>query len=201
MKKILSIIILLSTQIIFSQIVFDSINRTVYLDQVYEVNGTEKQIHDLAKEWIALNFNSAKDVIQLDLKNKIILKGQTSLAYNSLWKTLKFIFNISIKEGRYRLVINDFVHEGIMDLSQSIESFYAYSENEYILKLQNALKNDRTSKSEKRKITKLLNDPEELHKKYMKEDGYLMKRINGIFFPLSENLRTFVESELSKNAW
>lgn len=78
------------------------------------------QLFVKANEWVALNFKSAKNVIQMADKEagKIIVKGvvEKTLTYKMLGKTyvpyfLHFTLNLTLKDERYRMVIDGFSAE------------------------------------------------------------------------------------------
>ena len=69
-------------------------------------------IYQKAKEWIALNYNSANNVIQLDTENKIIVKGSGSFFLSGLEFKSNHTFSISIKEGRFK---SDYVYTTFED--------------------------------------------------------------------------------------
>ena len=79
--------------------------------QVNELN--ESEIYQKLNEFIALNFKSAKDVIQLDTPSKIICKGNFIVNYVSSASGNKSTipircganFTFSIREGRYKVDI------------------------------------------------------------------------------------------------
>ncbi len=88
--------------------------------EIIEVPGkTQSQLFSTAKQWIAENYKSAKDVIQLDDKEagKLIVKGfgqyhtEQNRAYVGyyfdLWHTIK----IFCKEGKVRFAITDLVEQ------------------------------------------------------------------------------------------
>ena len=49
--------------------------------EVVEVELTKKEIHQKAIEWVALNYKSANDVIQLNTEDKLVLKGNYTFTY------------------------------------------------------------------------------------------------------------------------
>ena len=72
MKKLL----LLSVLLIFAYSSAQKINKNGdgYFE-VYQTDLTIKEANQKAVEWIAVNYKSAKNVIELDTESKIILKG------------------------------------------------------------------------------------------------------------------------------
>ncbi len=89
------------------------------VSNVYEVPGkTQAQIFNGAKEWIALNFKSANDVIQSADKDTgtIIAKGNTTYQCNGVGdcllnladSTLEFTLKIDTKDEKARLTFSHF---------------------------------------------------------------------------------------------
>jgi hypothetical protein len=80
---------------------------------------TQAQLYSKAREWVAINFKSAKDVVQLEdaTSGKIIAKGlMTSPSYGTLGLTnavhyIKFTTTIDVRPGRYRIVLSDFSND------------------------------------------------------------------------------------------
>ncbi len=96
----------------------DSDTHKVTYQEIVKVDGVNKdELYVRAREWFALTFKSSKDVIQMDDKaaGKIIGKGSSegSTKYRMLtmdyW--LNYTVSITVKEGRYRYEITDFVIE------------------------------------------------------------------------------------------
>lgn len=84
-------------------------NLSVRYKGVIEVPGLSgADIYNRAKKWVAQNYRSSKDVIQLDNKEtgEIIVKGYATLDYShplyaGIWRSYHILF-IQIKEGKYR---------------------------------------------------------------------------------------------------
>ena len=92
MKKLLFMSVMLFTLIVYSQ----GLNKTKNgYTKVVEVELSKKEIHQKVNEWIAINYKSAKDVIQLNTEDKIIAKGNFSLPLN----VSKYVFNYSINNS------------------------------------------------------------------------------------------------------
>lgn len=105
MKKL--IILLLLPLISFSQ----AFKRTeTGFSNVFKTDKTIEEVYGKSKEWIAINFKSANDVIQLDTSDKIIVKGKLPFSQNSQGYKVDFIgditITISIREGRYKVDID-----------------------------------------------------------------------------------------------
>ena len=72
--------------------------------EVIEVDLTKKEIHQKLSEWIALNYKSANDVIQLNTEDKIVLKG--NYTFNSPLSGAYGIRNtttFSIKDNKFKI--------------------------------------------------------------------------------------------------
>ncbi len=104
MKKLLTYIVVLVSLISTAQTINSEGNG---FTSVSEAEGMSKSdIYQKAKEWVALNYNSAKNVIQLDTENKIIIKGAGKV--NSV--QCNHTFTISIKDGKFK---SDYVYNSI----------------------------------------------------------------------------------------
>ena len=91
--------------IFYSPVPVDSTGAIVF-KRVYEVPNTPKsELYARAKIWTAINFRSAKNVIQLDDEDKtsLIIKGVQE-GVNNLWFTIQFTF----KDNKYRVIISQF---------------------------------------------------------------------------------------------
>lgn len=89
------------------------------VSNVYEISGkNQSQIFNGAKEWIALNFKSANDVIQSEDKDTgtIIAKGSTIYQCNGVGdclmnladSNLEFTLKIDTKDEKARLTFSQF---------------------------------------------------------------------------------------------
>lgn len=75
--------------------------------EVVDTKLSKKELYQKVNEWIAQNYNSAKDVIQLNTEDKVILKGNYKVAF----KIDNFSFNyrihntlsISIRDNKYKI--------------------------------------------------------------------------------------------------
>jgi len=84
---------------------------------VIDVEGrTKSELHAKAREWIAMNYISANDVIQLDDEERglMIVKGAyggISHLLISNW-TVRHTLKIESRDGRLRVTINQFTAQG-----------------------------------------------------------------------------------------
>jgi len=91
--------------VFYSPLPIDSTGGIVFR-RVYEVPNTPKsELYARAKIWTAINFRSAKNVIQLDDEDKtsLIIKGVQE-GENNLWFTIQFTF----KDNKYRVIMSQF---------------------------------------------------------------------------------------------
>lgn len=82
------------------------------IQTIYELPGiNRRQIFDKTKEWIAMNYKSAKDVIQLeDLEQgKIIGRGHTSVPYLLINVPCDYTFAIEFKDEKIRITCDNFI--------------------------------------------------------------------------------------------
>jgi hypothetical protein len=89
--------------------------------EVVEVSGkTSAQLYKAAREWFAVTFKSANDVLQMDdsAAGKLIGKGSTQISESYTTSGLikvpiliiwhpSFVVNISLKDGKYKCEITD----------------------------------------------------------------------------------------------
>ncbi|MDF2433007.1 MAG: hypothetical protein JWP44_2638 [Mucilaginibacter sp.] len=94
----------------------DSMNRITY-QEIVNIKSSKTELYKKAKKWFIRDFNSGKDVIQLDdaLAGEIIGKGfyieetlhqsegELRNYKNNIWYTVA----IKVKDGKYRIIIND----------------------------------------------------------------------------------------------
>lgn len=75
--------------------------------EVVEVELTKQQIHQGLNEWVAVSYKSAKDVIQLNSEDKIVLKGNFTI--NLKIHSFSFDYRInaqttfSIRDNKYKI--------------------------------------------------------------------------------------------------
>jgi len=94
--------------------------------EVVEVDLTKQEIHQKINEWIVVNYKSAKDVIQLNTEDKIIIKGNFSVNFSI--KKYVFTYRIhnalsfSIRDKKFKidLVPNSASSDGVGDVDSSI---------------------------------------------------------------------------------
>lgn len=98
-----------------------------YVDITQVPGKTKDDLYVKINEWVALNFKSANNVIQMNDKEagKIIVKGVTerTLMYKMLGKNyipyyLNFTINFTVKDGRYRVIIDGFSAKNKTDNSK-----------------------------------------------------------------------------------
>jgi len=107
-----------SSQFNFANKYIDSLTGRIIFKEVVPATGNKQQLYSKAKEWFIRNYNSGKDIIQLDdpANGKIIGRAPFSfqsmpataddlnIYNNTLWYTI----TINVKDGAYRYVISDF---------------------------------------------------------------------------------------------
>ncbi|WP_278932684.1 DUF4468 domain-containing protein [Parabacteroides johnsonii] len=109
----ITIILLLNSTIVYSQ---DELK----IDTVMSLPGIKKDVaFTKASEWIAKNYNSAKDVVQLSDKDAstIICKGMfpfeygKSGYYGTLYGYIYYTLTVKFKDEKMRVTVNSFKHE------------------------------------------------------------------------------------------
>lgn len=122
---------------------------------------SQKEINTALKAWIAQNFKSAKDVIQLDEENKIIVKGndvfKQSYKYGELRTItgrLLFMLNFDIKDNKYRYSISDaYIKIDGLDIPLQDYEGYVLAKNEKTMKDWMILKKARQNEADARSKT------------------------------------------------
>ena len=110
--------------------------------EVVEVELTKQEIHQKINEWIAINYKSAQDVIQLNTEDKIIIKGNFLVNFS----VAKYVFtyriqnglSFSVRDNKFKidLVPNSASSDGVGDVDSSIFTQYltdvAYTKDEFL---------------------------------------------------------------------
>ncbi|WP_228853279.1 DUF4468 domain-containing protein [Aegicerativicinus sediminis] len=100
------VMIFLYSGISLAQQYYDD-NGSFHYREVFELEGkSQEQLYNSVKKWIAVNFNDANNVIKMDSKDQIIVKGLTSIQNKGEVK-VDFTLDIAFKEGRYKLEMYD----------------------------------------------------------------------------------------------
>jgi len=131
MRKItFNLLVLFISYQSFSQILNSDENG--YYEVITLDSLSKKQIHNKAKEWIALNYKSANDVVQLDTNDKIIVKG----VFNSIQYNYHHSLIMSFKDNGYRveLVLNTIQADGY-SIVIDVENGYLTTSKEKIYEL------------------------------------------------------------------
>tara|TARA_B110000971_G_scaffold112035_1_gene114865 strand:+ start:225 stop:848 length:624 start_codon:yes stop_codon:yes gene_type:complete len=99
----------LALLLIFPFFAFAQVNKTTdkRFSMVYKTDKTIEKVYSKAKEWIAVNFKSANEVVQLDTRDKIIAKGILPFTIKSQEYLFDYVgditLTIAIREGRYKI--------------------------------------------------------------------------------------------------
>jgi len=131
MNKLLILSILLTNTFAFSQTINNDKNGYY---EIIEVDSLSKeQIYNRSKEWIALNYKSANDVIQFDTEDKIIVKGVFKMPYLTYEHTYNHSLIISFKENRFKVeMILNSMHSNLSTDIINIENGYLSTNSEEI---------------------------------------------------------------------
>lgn len=88
--------------------------------KIDSIDLSKDELYARAKSYFAYSFKSAQDVIQLDDKEngKIIAKGNfTSMNKTAIGRygsRIQFTFTIDLRDGRFRGIIEDLYHDGLI---------------------------------------------------------------------------------------
>ena len=99
-------------------------------DTIVEVESIKKEkLFEILNDWVAINFNSANDVIQLSDKQngKLIVKGLKNYSlgrtlYNCYNGHISFTLRILVKNNKYRVTLFQLKHQSINDNACSLGS-------------------------------------------------------------------------------
>jgi len=131
MKKLIFLFFLLITSFTFSQNINELGNG--YTEVVKTDNVNAEKIYNKLKEWISLNYKSANDVIKIDSKSKIILKGDFVFKANNNDTVIDYkVINtlmFSIKEDEY---IIDLVPTGIYPVQNPSKRIFGKNLKRYV---------------------------------------------------------------------
>jgi hypothetical protein len=98
-----------------TELPFDATTHQIAYQGVVEVAGaTKEQLYTRAYEWLAKAYRSANDVIQMQDKEagRLVGKGTASVRARGLSAGyVRHTLTIYLKDGRYKYVLTDFVHE------------------------------------------------------------------------------------------
>ena len=132
MKKLLFMSVMLFTLIVYSQGLNKAKNGYT---KVINTELSKKEIYQKLNEWIAINYKSAKDVIQLNTEEKIITKGNFSVTFNvSKYVAIYSINNsltFSIREKKFKidLIPNSISYNGSEVGAESFKQYFESFEN------------------------------------------------------------------------
>jgi len=75
--------------------------------EIVAVELSKQEIHQKINEWIAVNFKSANDVVQLNTENKVIVKGNFTCNFSFMKAVATYrVHNsliISIRDNEYKI--------------------------------------------------------------------------------------------------
>ena len=176
--------------------------------EVYETDLSIKETNQKVVEWIADNYKSAKNVIELQTESKIVLKGNFPLTFSipnykatyDVHKSLSFSF----REGRYKI---DLVPTKVTYNGEDMGNFFAtqfiteniYSAEEFLnLSVKSATKSfisqGYSEKKTKNMIDKyVIPNSKTNYENYIKNKKVWEKTISSLF----EDIKNYIDSEES----
>jgi len=179
MKKLLFLSVMLFTLMGYSQ----GLNKTKNgYTKVVNTELSKKEIYQKLNEWIATNYKSAKDVIQLNTEDKIITKGNFSVTFNASKYDATYMINnsltFSIREKKFKI---DFIPTGMSyngsevggaeTLRQFLEPFDnidTFTEYQVKTSYKFFLKMGYSEKKSKREAEKLRSTSKDAYNDYLK---------------------------------
>jgi len=118
--KWIAVVLLLMPLLCKSQVTFPDSTKLKY-EKVIKVDSlTADQLYMKLRSWVAKTYNSANDVIQMDDKANHLIIGKGQIRYDpkvyigsdGTRGYISYTIQLEMKDGRYRYIIYDFIHEG-----------------------------------------------------------------------------------------
>jgi hypothetical protein len=204
-KLILLLIMILSTISINAQLK----NENVVHSEVIEVELSKKNIYQKINEWIAVNYKSAKDVIQLNTEDKIIIKGNyIQIILNNSFR-IHHSLTFSIRDNKYKidLIPNDITTSAFKLLdnqAQQILDVYAPEKLDRDAYNKIFIKNNVTvfksiGWSDKKIKRKFLDKPldEKFFNEYLENKSNWDKSIEATF----QSIKSYISQSNSSDDW
>ena len=114
MKKCLFLMLMLVSVSVMAQ------EQPIQFDEVIKAEGKSvAEVYTTVKTWVATNFNSAQDVIQMDDPDNGILVCRGTFEYNNgggimgavLDGWVFYTLKVQVREGRYKVSVGNFTHK------------------------------------------------------------------------------------------
>ncbi|MEH6706018.1 MAG: DUF4468 domain-containing protein [Galbibacter orientalis] len=202
MKKILLLLIfpLLSN----SQVVVDSVNKTIYLNEVHEINLSKSSLKDKADRWVAKAFNNSNQVTRINNDDNILAKGSFEVGadYGLVYskRKLEYTLDLQFKEGRFKIEINNLILSGSM-VSNEL-SLYFMSFSEYDTFFRKSL--EVYDESMRKKILKRINKNGGVEKNFEVAHNFgteITSQIVQELERINSSLLSYMKSEEDKDEW
>lgn len=155
-----------------------------------------QEINQKVNEWIALNYKSAQDVIQLNSESKIVMKAIQSIPTQMYGMAYSFYVNntvtISIREGRFKVdyeLGNWTVPKNPKYTSHPTPNYWItkYDKEEYLNEMwiiSNKYGGSKAGEKMMARISKKYGDG--LYEQYLKDYTYFQTNILGYYIQLEE---------------
>jgi hypothetical protein len=184
-------------------------NENVVHSEVIEVELSKKNIYQKINEWIAVNYKSAKDVIQLNTEDKIIIKGNyIQIILNNSFR-IHHSLTFSIRDNKYKidLIPNDITTSAFKLLdnqAQQILDVYAPEKLDRDAYNKIFIKNNVTvfksiGWSDKKIKRKFLDKPldEKFFNEYLENKSNWDKSIEATF----QSIKSYISQSNSSDDW
>ena len=212
MKRLLLLLLLQFIALNTKAQIFESNTSSHY--EVVSVSLNKKEIHQKLNEWVAINYKSAQNVVQLNTESKIIVKGNYTIGLKYKTYTPKFrihnTLSFSIKENKYKIdLTNSVVTSDVSKVSEDgslyFLSLYSRQKNlskeEYIKKvsdfnIQNSLKAGLSEKKATKDLKKyVLKTIDEDYSDYILNFQIWNKEINNLFNDIKKYVTTSTQED------
>lgn len=207
MKNLIILICLLPIAS-FSQVTIDTLNATIYLKQVHEVELNQKELKSKAYEWVARSFNNSNYVTRINNENQILAKGAFEIGADFtnygvtvyVPREIDYTLDLQFKEGRYKIEIVDI----IIGAGGITEPFIFYlADFDTYREIQRKLLDEMDIPSKNAAIKRLEND-----KKALKDYEGLKKYYDAILPQIIDKLESidasllkYLKSDSGDNDW
>tara|TARA_B100000787_G_C16112391_1_gene258678 strand:- start:212 stop:832 length:621 start_codon:yes stop_codon:yes gene_type:complete len=206
MKKLLFISVMLFTLTSYSQVLNKEKNGYT---EVVDVKLTKIGIYQKINEWIAVNYKSAQDVIQLNTEDKIIIKGNYVLILSNNSFRVHNSLTFSIRDNKYKvdLMLNNITTSDfkLSDVqSQQIMNTYSPKKLDKNTHNKDFTKNNVArfksfGWSDKKIKRKFLDKPidEKFYDDYLKDKLNWDKSVEATF----QSIKTYISQSNSSDDW
>lgn len=203
MKKILVLTLLIST-FVQSQIMIDESTNIKYYQNVFEIENKKEIIKENANSWIVKNYRNTNEGIKMNSTDNLIAKG----IFRGLYRDglgsksdcdVHYTLEISFKENKYRLTINDIYLEPDNEVHYYLANYgliVPIDDDEKFRQVHAAFAENYAVIGKKMTVN-LFNNPKKTKKnkeRHLKYHEVIMPIVEKKFFEIADDLKKYMES-------